>query len=51
MFYDNVMETYKDTRDERILNEWDKIRREYENDILQFTKSWADNLVNNNMTY
>lgn len=51
MFYDNVMETYKDTRDERILNEWDKIRREYENDILQFTKSWANNLVNNNMTY
>jgi hypothetical protein len=51
MFYENIMETYKDTRDERILDEWNKIRKEYENNILQFTKNRANNMVDNNITF
>ena len=45
MEYDNVMNAYNDTRDDRILQEWEKISKKYEDSIIAVTKSWAEKVA------
>ena len=45
MEYENVMNAYNDTRDERILKEWEKISKKYEDSIIAVTKSRAEKVA------
>ena len=45
MAYENVMNAYKDTRDDKILEEWEKTSKQYENDIIAVTKERANEIV------
>ena len=45
MAYDNAMNAYNDTRDERILDEWKKVSKEYEDAIIKVTEEWANNII------
>ena len=46
MFINSYAWTYKDTRDKKMLEDFNDILDEYENSIIQFTTQWASNLVN-----
>lgn len=45
MAYENAMNAYNDTRDDRILDEWLKISKEYEDSITKVTQEWAKKIV------
>ena len=45
MAYENVMNAYYDTHDPRILDEWNKISKEYEDAITEVTKKWSEKIV------
>jgi hypothetical protein len=45
MAFENTMNAYNDTRDERILDEWKKTSKEYENAITKVTQDWAKKIV------
>ena len=45
MAYENAMNAYKDTRDDRILTEWEKTSKQYEKDIIAVTKERANEIV------
>lgn len=51
LFHEKIMTAYEDTRDDRLLEQRDKERKEYEDNIIKFTTQWADTLVNQNKTY
>ena len=46
MFVDSYADTYKSTRDEKLLENFNDILAEYSNDIIKFTSQWAGHLVN-----
>jgi len=46
MFVDSYAGTYKSTRDDKLLEDFNNILTEYSNDIINFTKQWAGHLVN-----
>ena len=45
MAFENVMNAYNDTRDERILDEWIKTSKEYEDNIIKVTEEWAKKVI------
>ena len=47
MMYEWMMNTYDDTRDDKILEAWDKDSEQYRQDILKFLNGWADSLTKN----
>jgi len=44
MMYTNVLETYNQTKDDKILEERDNMQEIYENQIINFTKGFADKI-------
>ena len=47
MMYEWMMNTYDDTRDDSVLDAWDKDSEQYRQDILQFLNGWAESLTKN----
>ena len=45
MAFENAMNAYNDTRDERILAEWEKMSKEYEDNIIKITKEWWEKIM------
>lgn len=45
MAFENAMNAYNDTRDERILEEWTKMSKEYEDNIIKITKQWWEKIM------
>jgi L-rhamnose isomerase len=45
MAFENAMNAYNDTRDTRILDEWLKVSKEYEENITKVTEEWAKKIV------
>ena len=48
MFINAYAGTYKDTRDEKLLKDFNNILNEYEDSIIKFTTQWAKNLTEKN---
>jgi hypothetical protein len=48
MFVDNIMETYKDTRDPKLIAYINTVLGDYDNAIETFTSEWAKSLVYEN---
>lgn len=46
MFVDSYADTYKSTRDEKLLEDFNNTLTEYSNDIIKFTSNWAWHLIN-----
>ena len=51
MFINSYAGTYKDTRDDKLLEDFNNILDEYENSIIQFTTQWAKNLTTKNESW
>lgn len=51
MMYESMMDTYEDTRDQKILDAWDKDSVQYQQDILNFVDGWANSLTKNGSRY
>ena len=45
MAFENAMNTYNDTRDTRVLDEWLKVSKEYEDNITKVTEEWAKKII------
>lgn len=45
MAFENAMNAYNDTRDDRILDEWLKTSKEYEDNITKVAEEWAKKIV------
>lgn len=48
MFLDWYASTYKNTRDENLLKDFNDVLKDYETSIINFTKQWANNLTSKN---
>ena len=51
MFIDSYAQTYKSTRDPKLLENFDKTLRDYENSIIQFTTQFCYNLTTKNESW